>query len=64
MIHAAVLTSVGSPLVIEDIELPPPVAGEVRVRLAAAGVCHSDLSLANGTRLAGLQKVVETDEEE
>jgi S-(hydroxymethyl)glutathione dehydrogenase/alcohol dehydrogenase len=49
MIRAAVLTSVGSPLVIEDIELPPPAAGEVHVRLAAAGVCHSDLSLANGT---------------
>jgi S-(hydroxymethyl)glutathione dehydrogenase / alcohol dehydrogenase len=47
--RAAVLTSVGSPLVIEDIELPPPAAGEVQVRLAAAGVCHSDLSLANGT---------------
>ena len=49
MIRAAVLTSVGSPLVIEEIELPPPAAGEVHVRLAAAGVCHSDLSLANGT---------------
>ena len=49
MNRAAVLTSVGSPLVIEDIELPPLAAGEVHVRLAAAGVCHSDLSLANGT---------------
>ena len=49
MTRAAVLTSVGSPLVIEDIELAPPSAGEVHVRLAAAGVCHSDLSLANGT---------------
>jgi S-(hydroxymethyl)glutathione dehydrogenase/alcohol dehydrogenase len=49
VIRAAVLPSVGAPLVIEDIELPPPGAGEVHVRLAAAGVCHSDLSLANGT---------------
>ena len=49
MTRAAVLTSVDSPLVIEDIELPPPAAGEVHVRLAASGVCHSDLSLANGT---------------
>ncbi len=47
--RAAVLTSVGSPLAIEEIELPAPAAGEVHVRLAAAGVCHSDLSLANGT---------------
>jgi S-(hydroxymethyl)glutathione dehydrogenase/alcohol dehydrogenase len=44
-----VLSSVGSPLVIEEIELPAPAEGEVHVRMAAAGVCHSDLSLANGT---------------
>ncbi|MFB9393946.1 zinc-binding dehydrogenase [Streptomyces coeruleoprunus] len=31
------------------IDLPEPGPGQVRVRLAAAGVCHSDLSLANGT---------------
>ena len=49
MTRAAVLPSVGSPLTIEEIDLPPPGAGEVHVRLAAAGVCHSDLSLANGT---------------
>ena len=47
--RAAVLTSVGSPLTIEEIQLPELAAGEVHVRLAAAGVCHSDLSLANGT---------------
>ena len=47
--RAAVLTSVGSPLTIEEIQLPGLAAGEVHVRLAAAGVCHSDLSLANGT---------------
>jgi S-(hydroxymethyl)glutathione dehydrogenase/alcohol dehydrogenase len=34
---------------VEDIELPPTGPGQVRVRLAAAGVCHSDLSLAKGT---------------
>jgi S-(hydroxymethyl)glutathione dehydrogenase / alcohol dehydrogenase len=49
MIRAAVLPSVGSPLAIEEIELPALAAGEVHVRMAAAGVCHSDLSLANGT---------------
>jgi S-(hydroxymethyl)glutathione dehydrogenase/alcohol dehydrogenase len=49
VIRAAVLTSVGSPLSIEEIQLPAPAAGEVHVRMAAAGVCHSDLSLANGT---------------
>ncbi|MER5887577.1 Zn-dependent alcohol dehydrogenase [Streptomyces sp. NPDC001941] len=49
MVRAAVLPAVGSPLEITDIELPEPGPGQVRVRLAAAGVCHSDLSLANGT---------------
>ncbi|MEV8587403.1 Zn-dependent alcohol dehydrogenase [Streptomyces sp. NPDC051180] len=48
-IRAAVLPAVGSPLEITDIELPEPGPGQVRVRLAAAGVCHSDLSLSNGT---------------
>lgn len=49
MVRAAVLPEVGAPLRITDIELPDPGPGQVRVRLAAAGVCHSDLSLSNGT---------------
>ncbi|GGT75790.1 Zn-dependent alcohol dehydrogenase [Streptomyces lateritius] len=49
MIRAAILPAVGSPLEIADIELPEPGPGQVRIRLAAAGVCHSDLSLSNGT---------------
>jgi S-(hydroxymethyl)glutathione dehydrogenase/alcohol dehydrogenase len=40
---------VGAPLEITEIDLPDPGPGQVRVRLAAAGVCHSDLSLSNGT---------------
>ncbi|MEV5937926.1 Zn-dependent alcohol dehydrogenase [Streptomyces sp. NPDC051994] len=49
MVRAAVLPAVGSPLEITEIDLPEPGPGQVRVRLAAAGVCHSDLSLTNGT---------------
>ncbi|MEV4334599.1 zinc-binding dehydrogenase [Streptomyces sp. NPDC049597] len=49
MVRAAVLPAVGSPLEIAEISLPEPAPGQVRVRLAAAGVCHSDLSLSNGT---------------
>ncbi|MGV9243474.1 Zn-dependent alcohol dehydrogenase [Streptomyces sp. NPDC003710] len=49
MVRAAVLPAVGAPLEITGIELPQPGPGRVRVRLAAAGVCHSDLSLTNGT---------------
>ncbi|ATL26592.1 Zn-dependent alcohol dehydrogenase [Streptomyces formicae] len=49
MVRAAILPAVGSALEIAEIELPEPGPGQVRVRLAAAGVCHSDLSLTNGT---------------
>ncbi|MCX2970401.1 MULTISPECIES: Zn-dependent alcohol dehydrogenase [Streptomyces] len=49
MVRAAVLPAVGAPLEITEIALPEPGPGQVRVRLAAAGVCHSDLSLSNGT---------------
>ena len=49
MVRAAVLPAVGAPLEITGIELPEPGPGQVSIRLAAAGVCHSDLSLSNGT---------------
>lgn len=49
MVRAAVLPGVGAPIEVSDIELPDPGPGQVRVRVAAAGVCHSDLSLSNGT---------------
>jgi S-(hydroxymethyl)glutathione dehydrogenase / alcohol dehydrogenase len=50
MTKAAVLTAVDTPLEVrDDIELAPPGAGEVRIRLGASGVCHSDLSVSNGT---------------
>ncbi|MET9148298.1 Zn-dependent alcohol dehydrogenase [Streptomyces sp. NPDC058319] len=48
-VRAAVLPAIGSPLEITGIDLPEPGPGQVRVRLAAAGVCHSDLSLTDGT---------------
>lgn len=48
-VRAAVLPAIGAPLEITGIELPDPGPGQVRVRIAAAGVCHSDLSLSNGT---------------
>jgi S-(hydroxymethyl)glutathione dehydrogenase/alcohol dehydrogenase len=34
---------------VENVELAPPKAGEVKVKMVAAGVCHSDLSAINGT---------------
>lgn len=38
------------PLKIREITLDDPQAGEVRVRIKAAGLCHSDLSVINGDR--------------
>ena len=38
------------PLTIGEIELAPPGPGEVLVQMAAAGLCHSDLSVINGDR--------------
>src|SRR6266508_1847737 len=57
-IRGAVLQAMGAetpyarsrPLVIEDVDLDPPGAGEVLVKIAAAGLCHSDLSVINGDR--------------
>jgi S-(hydroxymethyl)glutathione dehydrogenase/alcohol dehydrogenase len=48
-VRAAVLHEVGAPLEIGDVTLRAVGPGEVRVRVAATGVCHSDLSLADGT---------------
>ncbi len=45
---AAVLYEVGQPVVIEDVEVLAPGPGEVQVRWAANGVCHSDLHVITG----------------
>ncbi|MFW5823745.1 MAG: zinc-dependent alcohol dehydrogenase family protein [Marinobacter sp.] len=57
-IRAAVLQAIGAerpytatkPLVIEELELDPPGDNEVLVRIRAAGLCHSDLSVIDGNR--------------
>ncbi len=46
--RAAVLTEIDKPLQILDLEQEPPKAGEVRVRVKAAGVCMSDWHIMNG----------------
>ncbi|KOX07854.1 Zn-dependent alcohol dehydrogenase [Nocardiopsis sp. NRRL B-16309] len=48
-VKAAVFHEIDAPPEIRDVVLPDPGPGQVRVRIAAAGVCHSDLSLSNGT---------------
>ena len=49
MVRAAVARSIGVPVEVVELTLPEVGAAEVRVRLAAAGICHSDLSMINGT---------------
>jgi S-(hydroxymethyl)glutathione dehydrogenase / alcohol dehydrogenase len=46
--RAAVLREPGRPVVVEEVELDAPRPGEVLVDVVAAGVCHSDLRLADG----------------
>ena len=47
--RAAICRELNKPVVVEEITVDPPKAGEVTVKLAACGVCHSDLSATNGT---------------
>jgi len=46
---AIVLRQVGEPTAVEDVALRPVGRNEVRVQLRASGVCHSDLSLRDGS---------------
>jgi S-(hydroxymethyl)glutathione dehydrogenase/alcohol dehydrogenase len=57
MPKAAVLYEAGQPLRVEEVDLAPPRAGEVRVRMSAAGVCHTDYHYMKGD-LPGLTPLV------
>lgn len=47
--RAALLEAAGRPLaLVADVRIAPPTAGQVRVRVTHCGVCHSDLSIADG----------------
>jgi len=37
-----------NPLLIEDVPLPQPASGQVRIKIAMCGVCHTDLHIAEG----------------
>lgn len=45
---AAVCYEFGKPLVIEEVELDPPQRGEVKVRMVATAICHSDIHALKG----------------
>jgi S-(hydroxymethyl)glutathione dehydrogenase / alcohol dehydrogenase len=46
--NAAVCRAFGEPLVIEQVTLAAPSTGEVRVKIAATAICHSDITYADG----------------
>jgi S-(hydroxymethyl)glutathione dehydrogenase/alcohol dehydrogenase len=57
-IRAAVLEEFGAPLVVQEVDLAAPRAGEVLVRLEACGVCHTDLYTASGADPSGYAPTV------
>jgi len=57
-IRAAVLEEFGAPLVVQEVELAGPQAGEVLVRLHACGVCHTDMYTASGVDPSGYAPTV------
>ncbi|XP_072947170.1 alcohol dehydrogenase class-3 [Epargyreus clarus] len=56
--RAAVAWEAGKPLSIEEIEVDPPKAGEVRVKIVATGVCHTDAYTLSGKDPEGVFPVV------
>src|SRR6476469_2012961 len=57
-LRAAVLEEFGQPLVVQEVDLAEPRSGEVLVRLAACGVCHTDLYTASGADPSGYAPTV------
>jgi S-(hydroxymethyl)glutathione dehydrogenase / alcohol dehydrogenase len=57
-VRAAVLEEFARPLVIQELDLADPGAGEVLVRLVACGVCHTDMYAASGTDPSGYAPTV------
>jgi S-(hydroxymethyl)glutathione dehydrogenase/alcohol dehydrogenase len=56
--RAAVLHDFGKPLVVQELSIDPPKAGELGIRMAASGVCHSDLHVAQGVHPTSLPVVL------
>src|SRR6187397_3578391 len=56
--RAAVLEEFGEPLVVQEVDLAEPGEREALVRLAACGVCHTDLYTASGVDPSGYAPTV------
>jgi NDMA-dependent alcohol dehydrogenase len=57
-VRAAVFRELNQPMTVEDVELAPPGPGEVEIRLAASGVCHSDWNVVTGATANPLPAVL------
>src|SRR5919204_649449 len=55
---AAVLHAYGQPLSVEDVTIDPPGPGELKVRVGATGVCHSDYHVIKGEWKYGLPMIL------
>jgi S-(hydroxymethyl)glutathione dehydrogenase/alcohol dehydrogenase len=56
--RAAVLFEPGKPLEICSVDVQDPKAGEVRIEIKAAGVCHTDLSVMTGSIKAPIPAIL------
>ena len=56
---AAILWERNTPWSVEEIELDPPKAGEVLVKMAASGMCHSDEHVVTGDLATNVSSVAE-----
>ena len=57
-VRAAVAWAPGQPLKIEEVDLAPPNAGEVLIKIVASGVCHTDAFTLSGDDPEGLFPVI------
>jgi S-(hydroxymethyl)glutathione dehydrogenase/alcohol dehydrogenase len=57
-VRVAVLEEFATPLVVQEVELGAPKAGEVLVRLRACGICHTDMYTASGADPSGYSPCV------
>jgi Zn-dependent alcohol dehydrogenase len=55
---AAILFEVGKKLDLREVEVEPPRSGEVLIKMAAAGICHSDLHVMTGHLAAQLPAIL------
>lgn len=58
LIKAAIVREKGAPFAIQDVTLDPPKEHEVLVRIAASGICHTDLSVRDQSKPVPLPAVL------